>query len=208
MIAVEEDVLGLDVTVQHTLGVRVLERVGDARDDRERFSSRKARLSPQQVAVVPITSSHDAYAVSLAQQLVAAGVRAEADLSSERMNAKIRNAQLMKVPYMLVVGDQEVQDQTVALRYQAFPYQRFGHYLGEVREVGRTILQPQEAALPLPVQEPVYRITVKLPAQRVQAYGQSLALQSGMVLDADIWVDRRRLIEWVVDPLLSVVGRV
>jgi membrane fusion protein len=99
-------------------------------------------------------------------------------------------------------------DQTVALRYQAFPYQRFGHYLGEVREVGRTILQPQEAALPLPVQEPVYRITVKLPAQRVQAYGQSLALQSGMVLDADIWVDRRRLIEWVVDPLLSVVGRV
>jgi membrane fusion protein len=100
------------------------------------------------------------------------------------------------------------QDQTVALRYQAFPYQRFGHYLGEVREVGRTILQPQEAALPLPVQEPVYRITVKLPAQRVQAYGQSLALQSGMVLDADIWVDRRRLIEWVVGPLLSVVGRV
>jgi threonyl-tRNA synthetase len=73
-------------------------------------------LSPQQVAVVPITSSHDAYAVSLAQRLVAAGVRAEADLSSERMNAKIRNAQLMKVPYMLVVGDQEVQDQTVALR--------------------------------------------------------------------------------------------
>jgi membrane fusion protein len=42
----------------------------------------------------------------------------------------------------------------------------------------------------------------------VQAYGQSLALQSGMVLDANIWVDRRRLIEWVVDPLLSVVGRV
>jgi threonyl-tRNA synthetase len=73
-------------------------------------------LAPQQVAVVPITSGHDAYAVSLAERLVAAGVRAEADLSSERMNAKIRNAQLMKVPYMLVVGDQEVQDQTVALR--------------------------------------------------------------------------------------------
>ncbi len=43
-------------------------------------------------------------------------MRAEADLSAERMNAKIRNAQLMKVPYMLVVGDQEVQEKSVALR--------------------------------------------------------------------------------------------
>jgi threonyl-tRNA synthetase len=73
-------------------------------------------LTPQQVAVVPITSAHDEYAKSLANRLVEAGVRAEADLSAERMNAKIRNAQLMKVPYMLVVGDQEVADSTVALR--------------------------------------------------------------------------------------------
>jgi threonyl-tRNA synthetase len=73
-------------------------------------------LSPKQVVVVPITSAHDAYANSLAERLVQAGVRAEADLSSERMNAKIRNAQLMKVPYMLVVGDQEVQENTVSLR--------------------------------------------------------------------------------------------
>jgi len=73
-------------------------------------------LSPQQVAVVPITSAHDEYASSLAQLLVKAGVRAQADLSAERMNAKIRNAQLMKVPYMLVVGDQEVQEKSVSLR--------------------------------------------------------------------------------------------
>jgi threonyl-tRNA synthetase len=73
-------------------------------------------LSPQQVVVVPITSSHDDYASRLAAQLVQAGVRAQADLSAERMNAKIRNAQLMKVPYMLVVGDQEMQDNTVSLR--------------------------------------------------------------------------------------------
>jgi len=73
-------------------------------------------LSPQQVAVVPITSAHDDYASSLAKRLVKAGVRAQADLSAERMNAKIRNAQLMKVPYMLVVGDQEVQENSVSLR--------------------------------------------------------------------------------------------
>jgi threonyl-tRNA synthetase len=73
-------------------------------------------LAPQQVAVVPITSAHDEYATSLADRLIQAGVRAEADLSAERMNAKIRNAQLMKVPYMLVVGDQEVQESSVSLR--------------------------------------------------------------------------------------------
>ena len=98
--------------------------------------------------------------------------------------------------------------QTVALRYQAFPYQRFGHYLGEVREVGRTIIQPNEASIPVQVQEPVYRVTVRLPRQHVVAYGQSLALRSGMLLDADVWIDRRRLIEWIFDPLLSVAGRV
>ena len=73
-------------------------------------------LAPQQVAVVPITSALDEYAQSLADRLLQSGVRAQADLSAERMNAKIRNAQLMKVPYMLVVGDQEVQENSVSLR--------------------------------------------------------------------------------------------
>ena len=73
-------------------------------------------LAPQQVRVIPITGDHNSYAAQLAQQLQAAGVRAEADLSSERMNAKIRDAQLMKTPYMLVVGDQEMANNTVSLR--------------------------------------------------------------------------------------------
>lgn len=73
-------------------------------------------LSPEQVRVVPITDGHNDYAEKLAQRLRQAGVRATADLGSDRMNAKIRDAQLMKIPYMLVVGDQEVADETVALR--------------------------------------------------------------------------------------------
>jgi membrane fusion protein len=98
--------------------------------------------------------------------------------------------------------------QQVALRYQAFPYQRFGHYLGEVVEVGRTVIHANEAALPLPVDEPVYRVTVRLPAQQVHAYGQLLPLQAGMAIDADVRIDKRRLIEWVFDPLLAIGGRV
>jgi membrane fusion protein len=99
-------------------------------------------------------------------------------------------------------------DQQVSLRYQAFPYQRFGHHRGEVVEIGRTAIQPNESSLPVAVQESVYRITVRLPQQLVQAYGQDMPLQAGMVLDADIHIDRRRLIEWVFDPLLSITGRI
>ncbi|MCB0098592.1 MAG: threonine--tRNA ligase [Caldilineaceae bacterium] len=73
-------------------------------------------LAPKQVSVIPITGEHHAYATALAKQLKQLDVRAEADLGSDRMNAKIRAAQLMKTPYMLVVGDNEVQNNTVALR--------------------------------------------------------------------------------------------
>ncbi len=73
-------------------------------------------LAPQQVSVIPITTDHNDYAARVARQLFDAGVRAKADLGAERMNAKIRAAQLMKVPYMLVVGDREVSNETVNVR--------------------------------------------------------------------------------------------
>ncbi|MBE7468589.1 MAG: threonine--tRNA ligase [Anaerolineae bacterium] len=73
-------------------------------------------LSPDQAVVVPITEAHNEYADTLARQLRAANIRAQADLGTERMNAKIRQAQLLQIPYMLVVGDQEVANSTVSLR--------------------------------------------------------------------------------------------
>jgi threonyl-tRNA synthetase len=73
-------------------------------------------LSPEQVRVISITDAQNEYAESIAKQLRENGIRAHADLSSQRMNAKIRSAQLMKVPYMLVVGDNEMQSAQVSLR--------------------------------------------------------------------------------------------
>jgi threonyl-tRNA synthetase len=73
-------------------------------------------LSPEQVRVISITDAQNEYAENLAQQLRESGIRAHADLSAQRMNAKIRQAQLMKVPYMLVVGDNEMQAGQVSLR--------------------------------------------------------------------------------------------
>jgi threonyl-tRNA synthetase len=73
-------------------------------------------LSPDQVRVIPITDTHNDYALRLVSQMKELGIRAEADLSNDRMNAKIRQAQLFKVPYMLVVGEREMSDGTVSLR--------------------------------------------------------------------------------------------
>lgn len=112
--------------------------------------------------------------------------------------------------------------QAVQLRYQAFPFQKFGHHPGQVLQVSRTPLQAAElASLPLatgttsaapnssarPPGEPLYRITVELDRQTVQAYGVAQPLVAGMQLEADVLLDRRRLIEWIFEPLLSVSGR-
>jgi threonyl-tRNA synthetase len=73
-------------------------------------------LSPEHVRVIPITDPQNEYAESIVRQLRDQGIRASADVSAQRMNAKIRAAQLMKVPYMLVVGENETQAGQVSLR--------------------------------------------------------------------------------------------
>jgi threonyl-tRNA synthetase len=73
-------------------------------------------LSPEQVRVIPITDGQNEYAQGIVQQLREQGIRVSADISAQRMNAKIRQAQLMKVPYMLVVGENEMNAEQVSLR--------------------------------------------------------------------------------------------
>ena len=99
--------------------------------------------------------------------------------------------------------------QQVVLRYQAFPYQRFGLHFGEVGQVSRSALSPQEVAALVGRQStvPLYRVMVRLRGQTVRAYGQPVALRPGMTLHADILLDRRRLIEWVLEPLYGFSRR-
>ncbi len=76
-------------------------------------------LAPVQIAVLPITDRVNEYAEELARELRVAGFRVEANLRSEKIGAKIRDAQLQKVPFMLVLGDREMEQQTVAVRERA-----------------------------------------------------------------------------------------
>ena len=73
-------------------------------------------LAPVQAMIIPITDRQHEYAKELEKKLNAAGIRVESDLRSEKMGYKIREAQLKKIPYMLVVGDKEMEDGTVAVR--------------------------------------------------------------------------------------------
>ena len=75
-------------------------------------------LSPVQAVILPIAERHHAYAQQLQQQLEAAGLRVECDTRSEKIGYKIREAQLQKTPYMLVVGDKEQEDGTVSVRHR------------------------------------------------------------------------------------------
>ncbi len=98
--------------------------------------------------------------------------------------------------------------QEVRLMYQAFPYQKFGAGRGVVQSVSRTVLAPSEVAIPgLQVQEPVFRVRVKLDRDTVSAYGQDVPLQPGMLVSADIVMDRRSLLEWLLEPLYAAGRR-
>ena len=76
-------------------------------------------LSPIQASAIPIADRHMDYAKEVVDKLKAEGIRAKLDSRSERMNAKIRDAQKQKIPYMLVIGDQEMESGQVALRYRS-----------------------------------------------------------------------------------------
>ena len=73
-------------------------------------------LSPVQARIIPIADAHIPYAKEVEKQLKEAGLRVEVDERNERMNKKIRDAELQKIPYMLVVGDKEAESKTVAVR--------------------------------------------------------------------------------------------
>ena len=94
----------------------------------------------------------------------------------------------------------------VVLRYQAYPYQKFGQQYGQVVQVSRSALSPAEVATLLGrnISMPLYRVLVSLDRQTISAYGKAEALKPGMALNADLLLDRRSLWQWVFEPLYGL----
>ena len=94
--------------------------------------------------------------------------------------------------------------QEVRLLYEAFPHERFGAFVGHVMTVSQTILAPGEAPAIIASREPVYRAIVELGSQAIDAEGQTIPLQSGEQLTANIILDRRTLFNWILAPLAQL----
>lgn len=105
-------------------------------------------LAPVQAVVIPIADRHAGYAHEVLASLRAAGLRAEIDARSERMNSKIRDAQLQKIPYMLVVGDREAEAQAVAVRTRAgedLKSMPVFQFIDRLQDEILTAMEPEEA---------------------------------------------------------------
>ena len=94
--------------------------------------------------------------------------------------------------------------QEVRILYEAFPYQQFGTYSGKVLKISQTILTKSDTFGPIELKEPVYKITAALDRPDIDAYGRKIPLQADMLLRADIILEKRSLVRWLLDPLLSV----
>ena len=104
--------------------------------------------------------------------------------------------------------------QPVQLRYAAFPYQKFGLQQGTVASVSRSPVSPAQLPPGLAhlasgtgAREALYQLTVELASQQVLAYGEATPLRAGMTLDAAVVQERRRVIEWVFEPLIGAAQR-
>lgn len=97
--------------------------------------------------------------------------------------------------------------QEVKVRYDAFPYQRFGVATGKVRSVSSTILRPEEVQAAIKVEEPVYRVLIELDADRIRAYGREYRIRPGLALNASIVLDERTFGDWLLDPIVALRGR-
>jgi membrane fusion protein len=93
--------------------------------------------------------------------------------------------------------------QQVRILYDAFPYQKFGTYRGSVTKVSRTILTGNETTGPITLKEPAYRVTAALERPDIDAYGLKMPLQPDMLLKADVILEQRSLMRWLLDPVLS-----
>jgi membrane fusion protein len=93
--------------------------------------------------------------------------------------------------------------QDVRILYDAFPYQHYGAYHGRIIRVSQTVLTGTDISTPVTLREPAYRAVVTLDRPDIDAFGKRIPLQPDMLLKADVILERRTLMDWILNPLLS-----
>lgn len=98
------------------------------------------------------------------------------------------------------------KDNKIIIRYDAYPYERFGTYKATIKEISQSIITDDEEDKPILIGEPYYKITAELDKQSVTVYGTEKKLQHGMTLSAVIVGQKRKVWQWILDPLYSYFG--
>lgn len=98
--------------------------------------------------------------------------------------------------------------QKVSVRYDAYPHSHYGRHIGIVKEVARAALPPQDVVQHLKVAEPVYTVRVSLPANYLPFQGKQLPITPGMVVEADVELDRLKIYQWLLEPMYRLGGRI
>lgn len=100
------------------------------------------------------------------------------------------------------VGDQ------VKIRFDAFPYQKFGLVEGKISNIDKALILPSDKKLPINITEAMYRVRASINQQEILAYGKSFPLKVGMIAEADVVLDNRSLLEWLLDPVYAIKGKI
>jgi membrane fusion protein len=100
------------------------------------------------------------------------------------------------------------EGQNVSVRYHAFPHEHYGRHQGVVKEISKIALPPHEVIQHIRVDEPVYTVHVALPNDHLMYEGKKLVITPGMVLEADVELDRLKIYQWLLEPLYRLGGRV
>ncbi|STX41051.1 hemolysin D [Legionella donaldsonii] len=98
------------------------------------------------------------------------------------------------------------KENKIIIRYDAYPYERFGTYQATIKEISQSIITDDEEEKPIRIGEPYYKITAELDKQFVVVYGAEKKLQQGMTFSAVIVGQKRKIWQWILDPLYSYYG--
>lgn len=100
------------------------------------------------------------------------------------------------------------EGQALHIRYDAFPYQKFGVQTGEITNISPSLILPGELIdVPISINEPAYLVTAKISANEILAYGNNISLKAGMTFSADVHLSQRTLMEWLMEPIYSIKGK-
>lgn len=165
------------------------------------IAERRARYAAERgySLVAPIAGTVSALQVSPGETV---------DLQQPLMTITAPDAQLVAELYVPSRAIAFVErGQRVRLLYDAFPHQRFGPGHGVIVAISTSVLRPEEVSAALSLDEPTYRVLVELDRGTMNAFGRQQLLQSGMALTADIVLERRTLVAWLLEPILAIRGR-